>query len=259
MRLEARDLTVTLSGRKVLDGASLAMEPGQVVGLIGPNGAGKSTLMRALAGRIDSEGGITIGGRNARTLSQEERAQLLAHLPQGRVVSWSISVENLVALGRLPWRGFGSRVSERDREVCAEAMDLMDVAHLAKRPATELSGGEQARVLAARAVAQDTPILLADEPVSGLDAAHQIMMMAAIRKLAARDRAVLVSLHELSLAARWCDRVVMLKEGRIAATGAPAEVLTGHWLREVFGVAAHIAEDAGGLIVSPVALAEKRP
>lgn len=257
MRLEARELSVTLSGRKVLHRASLTLEPGEIVGLLGPNGAGKSTLMRALAGRVESAGTVTIGGRDAGTISVNERARLIAHLPQGRVIAWPLSVENLVGLGRLPWRGFGQGFSDRDRAICAEAMDLMDVAHLAARPATELSGGEQARVLAARAVAQDTPVLLADEPASGLDPAHQIMMMAAIRKLAAKGRAILVSLHDLSLAARWCDRLVMLTDGVVAVEGRPAEVLTDQSLREVFGIAAFISHDAGGPIVTPVALAEE--
>jgi iron complex transport system ATP-binding protein len=259
MRLEAGELSVTLSGRKVLHRAGLVLASGEVVGLLGPNGAGKSTLMRALAGRVDSDGTVAIGGRDMKSMAVNERARLLAHLPQARVISWPLSVENLVGLGRMPWHGFSQRFSERDRVICAEAMDLMDVVHLADRPATELSGGEQARVLAARAVAQDTPVLLADEPASGLDPAHQIMMMAAIRRLAARGRAILVSLHDLSLAARWCDRVVMLKDGRVAVEGTPADVLTEHWLREVFNIAAHIGHDAGGLILTPIALAGAKP
>jgi iron complex transport system ATP-binding protein len=259
MRLEAKNLSVALSGRAVLHQASLALHAGEVVGLLGPNGAGKSTLMRALAGLVESSGGIDLDGRDLRQMSDRERARLLAHLPQARVVAWPLSVSNVVRLGRMPWHGFASGFSARDHAICEEAMTLMDVAHLADRPATELSGGEQARVLAARAVAQDTPILLADEPASGLDPAHQITMMAALRELAARGRAVLVSLHDLSLAARWCDRILLLKEGRIVAQGMPAEVMTEEWLREVFGISAFIAQDAGGLVLTPTALAERAP
>lgn len=256
MRLAANGISVTLSGRKVLDLADISLAPGEVVGLLGPNGAGKSTLMRALAGQIACEGEIAIGNRDLKTMALGERARLIAHLPQARIISWPLSVENVVGLGRMPWHGFAEGFAARDRAICAEAMELMDVAHLAGRPATELSGGEQARVLAARAVAQDTPVLLADEPASGLDPAHQITMMTALRQLAAKNRAVLVSMHDLTLAARWCDRIVMLKEGRIAAEGKPAEVMTDHWLREVFGIAAFIGRDAGGLVLAPTALAQ---
>ncbi len=133
-------------------------------------------------------------------------------------------------------------------------MALMDIAGLAERPATELSGGEQARVLAARAVAQDTPVLLADEPVSGLDPAHQIAMMAALRRLATRGRAILVSLHDLTLAARWCDAIVMLREGAVAVAGTPDEVMTAEWLARVYGVTARIERDEGGLILAPTGL-----
>jgi iron complex transport system ATP-binding protein len=133
-------------------------------------------------------------------------------------------------------------------------MELLDVTGLADRPATDLSGGEQARVLMARAVAQDTPVLLADEPASGLDPAHQISMMAALRQLAGQGRTVLVSLHDLSLAARWCDRLVLMKHGLIAADGPPDEVMTNTTLRDVYGISARIGHDACGLWLAPLGL-----
>jgi iron complex transport system ATP-binding protein len=256
MELVASDLSVYLSGRKVLANAGIALASGEVVGLLGPNGAGKSTLLRAVAGQVQSDGDITAGGRDLKTMPSAERARLIAYLPQARIISWPLSVRNLVALGRMPWHGFGQGFSARDHEICAEAMELMDVSALAGRVSTELSGGEQARVLAARAVAQDTPILLADEPASGLDPAHQIMMMAALRRLAAAGRGILVSLHDLTIAARWCDRVVVLKDGRIRAEGKPAEVMTPDLLRTVFAVRAHIAKDTDGVILTPIALAD---
>jgi iron complex transport system ATP-binding protein len=133
----------------------------------------------------------------------------------------------------------------------------MDVSPLADRPATELSGGEQARVLAARAIAQDTPVLLADEPASGLDPAHQMTMMAGLRQLSTKGRTVLVSLHDLTLAARWCDRILLMRDGSVAAEGAPADVLTAERLRDVFGIVAHIDHDEAGMILAPVALADQ--
>lgn len=256
MRIVARSVGLSLSGRSVLRNIDIDVEPGTVVGLLGPNGAGKSTLIRALAGQISSEGEISVGDRSLAALSVAERGRLIAYLPQERTIGWPLKVEKLVGLGRLPWRAFGKGLTPDDVAICRAAMAEMDVDHLAARPATQLSGGEQARVLAARAMAQDTPILLADEPASGLDPAHQMTMMAAFRRIAAdRRRAILVSLHDLTLAARWCDRIVMLKGGGVVAEGAPSETLTADTLRDVFGISAWIDRDDGGLVLAPTGLA----
>ena len=174
MELVARDAGVRLSGRIVLDGANLALSPGEVVGLLGPNGAGKSTLMRALAGQVERSGAVLIDGQDIAALAHQERARRIAYLPQARLIGWPLAVEKVVGLGRLPWQAFGRKAGPEDAAIVREAMAVMDVTHLAARPATELSGGEQARVVAARAIAQATPFLLADEPASGLDPAHQI-------------------------------------------------------------------------------------
>ncbi|MDN2581478.1 ABC transporter ATP-binding protein [Aquibium sp. ELW1220] len=254
MELSARGLNVDLAGRAVLRGVDVDVRPGEVVGLLGPNGAGKSTLMRALAGQVAHAGTVRIGGRDGAALSPSERARLVAYLPQTRVIGWPVSVEKAVALGRLPWLGFGGRPGPRDVEICREAMAVMDVEGLAGRRATELSGGEQARVLAARAIAQDTPMLIADEPASGLDPAHQIAMMAALGTIARRRRAILVSLHDLTLAARWCDRVVVLRDGAVAADGDPADVLDAAMLAKIFGIRAHIAREDGRPVLAPVGL-----
>ena len=254
MRLAVENLGVSLGGRPVVSGVSLTIEPGRVVGLLGPNGAGKSTLMRALAGQVTASGAMTLGPHDLATIGPVERARLIAYLPQARAIGWRLKVRDLVALGRLPWRSFGRSASAEDRAVVDRSMAMMDVVFLADRVATELSGGEQARVLAARAVAQETPLLIADEPASGLDPAHQITMMQALRRLAGEGRTVLVSLHDLTLAARWCDEIVMLKDGMLAAAGAPQAVMTDARLAEVYGVTAHRARDAKGLILAPVDL-----
>lgn len=254
MRLAIDDIGVVLGGRPVVSGVSLAIEPGRVVGLLGPNGAGKSTLMRALAGQLPFTGRMALGPHDLATLGTAERARLVAYLPQTRTIGWRLKVRDLVALGRLPWRLFGRPASAGDRAAIGRAMVMMDVTALAERIATELSGGEQARVLAARAVAQETPLLVADEPASGLDPAHQITMMQALRRLADEGRTVLVSLHDLTLAARWCDEIAMLRDGALAAAGPPETILTDARLAEVYGVTAHRAHDAGGLILAPVDL-----
>lgn len=256
MKLEARDIAVRLSGRDTIRGASLSIAAGEVVGLLGPNGAGKSTLMRALTGQIAAGGSIFLGEDDVRALSHAARARLIAYLPQNRGIGWPLAVRAVVGIGRMPWRAFGGVESDEDRAICREAMEVTDVVHLAERPVTELSGGEQARVLAARAIAQATPVLIADEPVSGLDPAHEITMMMAFRRIAAKDRAILVSLHDLSLAARWCDRLILLKQGAIIAEGKPSEVMDAATLRDVFGIKALVQHDERGLILAPVGLAD---
>lgn len=260
MRVEVHGLSVSLSGRPVLGPVALSLVAGETVGLLGPNGAGKSTLMRALAGLVGSGETVRLEGVALSEMSPAERARKIAFLPQTRTIGWPLAVSRVVELGRLPFRAYGRPLMENDKAICAEAMRLTDVTGLAARPATELSGGEQARVLAARAIAQDTPLLIADEPASGLDPAHQIAMMTAFRALAGKGRTVLVSLHDLTLAARWCDRVVVLDRGLIVADGDPRNVLTASLLRDVYGISAHVAETAEGLIVAPVALiGEARP
>ncbi len=257
MRLSARELSISLSGRRVLDSVSIDLEPGQVVGLLGPNGAGKSTLMRTLAGLIDTQR-VWLDDRSLSAMGSLERARKIAFLPQQRSIGWSLAVEQVVMLGRIPWRAYGQRPSEQDEAIAADAMRLLQVDGLAARPATELSGGEQARVLAARAVAQDTPFLIADEPASGLDPAHQISMMQAFRAVAAKGRCVLVSLHDLTLAARWCDRIIVLDGGRVAADGEPGTVLDAELLQSVYGVTAHVAREGGKLVLAPLALSQAR-
>src|SRR5699024_1902927 len=170
--LRVRDLSVTLGERRVVHGVSFEIAAGECVGLIGPNGAGKSTAMRAALGLIPAE-----GESNLRHLAAPQRARLAAWLPQAREIAWDVSVEVLVSLGRAPYRRFGAPLSAADRAAVAAAMARTDVTDFAARPVTALSGGEQARVLLARALAQEAPLLLADEPVTALDPGHQIATM----------------------------------------------------------------------------------
>lgn len=241
--LDVANLTVRRGECPVVDGASFTVAPGECVGLIGPNGAGKTTLFRAVLGFLDSSGGCSLTRMNP-----VERARHAAWMPQSREIAWPVPVETLVMLGRLPHLAAGARPSAADHEAVARALDRMDLTALAKRPATELSGGEQARVLIARVLAQATPLILADEPVAGLDPAHQITAMRHFARLAGRDRAVVVSLHDLGLAARHCTRLLLMHRGRIHADGPPRAVLTEDNLRTVFGVNAFISETDRGLV-----------
>jgi iron complex transport system ATP-binding protein len=244
-----RGMTVRRGPCPVVEDATLAVGPGEFLGLVGPNGAGKTTLLRAAVGLLPAD-----GERPLAALPPAARARAVAWLPQAREIAWPVPVADLVALGRLPY----GAADPADPAVIA-ALDRTDARALAGRPATALSGGEQARVLIARAVAQGAPVLVADEPVAGLDPAHQIGAMQLFAELAAEGRAVVVSLHDLGLAARFCTRIAVMHRGRIVADGPPRAVLTPALLAEVFGIRAHLAETADGPVVQPVALVEGGP
>ena len=245
---------ITLSGlglrrgaRAVLQDVSFSIAPGEFVGLIGPNGAGKTTLMRCALGLLAGQ-----GHANLAALPPAERARAVAWLPQSREIAWPVSVEALVALGRSPHRAPGQRPGPRDAAAVDAALARMGLEALRHRPATQLSGGEQARALIARALAQETPLLMADEPTAGLDPANQIALMERFGEGAAEGRAVLVSLHDLGLAARHCSRLLVLHEGRLVADGPPAAVLTPELLARVFQISAHFVQGAEGAIFQPL-------
>ncbi len=255
-RLDVSGLSVSLAGAKVLDDVSFAVQPGEFVGLIGPNGAGKSTLLKAVLQLAPATGSVRIDGRNAAAMRAKERARLVSYLPQERDVAWAMTVEMLVSLGRAPRQPAFAPQGNADRAAVHAAMRRMDVSHLGNRAATELSGGELARVLIARALAQDTPLLLADEPAAGLDPLHQITLMRTFASLAGEGRAVIASLHDLGLAARWCTRIVLLHRGRILSDGAPEAVLSEPNIRTAYGVTILFHRVGNDWIVQPLDLAD---
>lgn len=246
--LHVSGLGVSLAGRAVLTDVSFTTEPGDLVGVIGPNGAGKSSLMRAIAGLIASTGSVTIASRSLPDMTPAERARVIAYLPQDRDVAWPLEVASVVALGRLPHRPQFQGAQPSDNEIVAAAMREANVTHLSARRVTELSGGERSRVLLARAWTQQTPIMLADEPASGLDLAHQLDLMAMLRAKCDTGGIVLASFHELDLAAR-CSRLLLLEGGRLVADGPPHDVLTAENLARVYGVNASVTSDEAGLHV----------
>ena len=247
MALSLDRLTVKRGDCPVVDAASLTIAPGELVGLIGPNGAGKTTLMRGALGLLPHSGTSSLAA-----LPPQARARHAAWLPQAREIAWPVTVETLVTLGRTPHLAAGQRPGETDRAAVAQALSTMALNGFEPRPATDLSGGEQARVLIARALAQDTPLILADEPIAGLDPGHQIATMQAFARLAANGKAILVSLHDLGLAARHCTRLILMHRGRIHADGPPDEVLTKANLAQVFGISAHLTRGPEGVIFQPL-------
>jgi iron complex transport system ATP-binding protein len=252
--LAVSNLSAALGRRPVLHGISFDVGPGELVGLIGPNGAGKTTLLRAVMGLTPSSGAIVLDGADGRSLTAAQRALKAAFMAQNRDVAWAMPVEALVALGRLPHLPRLSPLRAADRAAIETAMRMMDVEAYRDRQATALSGGELARVLAARALAQATPLLLADEPAAGLDPAHQIGLMQAFRSLTLEGRSVIVSTHDLGLASRCCTRLILLDRGRVVADGAPEAVVTADNLRSVYGVKAYFGEVEGRMVVLPLDL-----
>ncbi len=235
-------LTVNYGKRRVLKGVSLNVASGEVLALIGPNGSGKSTLVRAASGVIPIQAGsVTVDGKALSQLSTMERARYLAVVPQARSMPPAFSVYESILLGRTPYLGWLGRAGEKDHERVRYALEHTQMEPFAERMVGELSGGEQQRVLLARALAQDTPVLLLDEPTTHLDLQHREALIHLVRELAkGRNLAVLVVLHDLNMASLYADRVSLLVDGRIQATGTPSEVLTERRLSEVYNVPVHI-------------------
>ena len=237
--LAARDLSVSLGGRDVLRGVSVAVNTGEMLGLVGPNGAGKTTLLRALIGLVPvASGDVSFDGESAAAASRRTLARDIAYLPQGGRPHWPLPVEELVLLGRLPHRGPLARPSNADRSAVRQAMEAVGVGGFAARPATALSGGEQARVLLARALAGEPRLLLADEPIAGLDPYHRLEVMEHLAALTEQGMGVVVVLHDLTLASRFCRRLVLIDGGRVVADGAPDDVLSPARLADVYRVSA---------------------
>lgn len=257
--LEASSVNVRLGDIHAVRDASLAVNAGEVVALLGPNGAGKSTLMRAMAGLRSHTGSVRHAGTDLARMDAMTRARSFAWLPQERLAHWPMPVADLVMLGRLPHVAFAHRPGPADFERVEAAMAMMQVDHLRARPADALSGGELARALIARAIAQDTPLIMADEPAAGLDPAHQLRLMGAFRQLANGGRGILVSIHDIELAARWADRIVLMKGGSILADGPASAALTPKTLDDVFGISAHFGHDDCGMTLTPLAVTEARP
>jgi iron complex transport system ATP-binding protein len=239
--LEARALAHEYEGGFVaLDGVDLALERGELVCVLGPNGSGKSTLLRVLCGGLVPTGGnAQLEGRPVHTLSARERARRMAVVPQVLEALPDARVTDFVLGGRYPYLGLWGRAREGDRQAVERALAQVDAAGWSKRLLGELSGGQCQRVLLARALAQEAELLFLDEPTAALDPEHQVLLFELLHRLARQDRTALVATHELALAGRFADRVLLLAEGRIVAQGTPEEVLVRDVLEPVYGPHLH--------------------
>ncbi|SMH28027.1 ABC transporter ATP-binding protein [Mesorhizobium australicum] len=243
--LAAEGVAIAYGRSLIVEGLDLAVAPGAFTALVGPNGSGKSTILRALAGQLVPKAGtIRLDGRNLSDLSAKKIARRVGVLAQGPAAPEGLTVLDLVRQGRYPHRSLFGRWSEADDRACAEALALTGIDDLAARPLENLSGGQRQRAWIAMTLAQETGIMLLDEPTTFLDLAHQIELMHLIADLvAARGKTVVAVLHDLNQAARYATRMVMLKGGKIASSGRPSEVMTAETVSQVFGLAVTIITD----------------
>lgn len=250
--MKVTDVTVDLGKTRILSGVTTHFSAGGLIGLIGPNGAGKSTLIRALCKLLGTaQGSIELNGKALGSFSRKALAKQIGYLPQGHVMHWSLEVEQLIALGRLPHLGPFERAGAADQAAIEHAMQAADVTELRRRAADTLSGGERARVMLARVLAAEAPILLADEPVAALDPYHQLHVMELLRTSARGGKLVVCVLHDLPLAARFCDQMVLMHEGGIIADGPTQSVLTPDNLAHAYGIKALYGQDQEETYVLP--------
>ena len=260
MKLTIEGLSLNYGQRVAVRDVSFEIEAGEMVAIVGPNGSGKSTLLRGIA-RLPkpSHGRVLLGETDIRSLAARQVARHLAILPQAPDGGADLSVRELVYRGRFPHQGILQRISAADTEAVAWAMGAADVTHLANRQLGSLSGGERQRAWIALALAQQPKVLLLDEPTSFLDIAHQVEVMQLLRRLNGEGMTVLVVLHDLVLAGRFSDRVIAMRDGRVAFDGPPASVLEPSGLQEVFGIAMTVISDPETGLPIPLPRAEPRP
>ncbi len=237
----------------MLDGVNLQAHPGEVLGLLGPNGAGKTTLLRAAVGlQALANGAVRLGDQDPRSLPPDERARRVGYLPQDRRLAWNLPAWRAASLGAI------HAAPARAREIGHDCLAAVGLSHLSDRGVFDMSGGERARVLLARLFATGAPLLLADEATAGLDPDAQLLTLDLLRARARKGDAVVATLHDLSLAARGCDRVVVLHEGRVSSDGPPREALSSRILAEVFGLDGEVIETAAGMVVAAQRRGEAR-
>jgi iron complex transport system ATP-binding protein len=245
-------VSVRFDGRPIVDGVSLSVATGEWLNIVGPNGAGKTTLLRVLAGLVGFDGSMTVDGADVRSMKRKELARLVALVPQIPLIPPGMTVADYVLLGRTPHLRPLASEGQADLDAAQLALERLDLLPFASRAVTTLSGGERQRVLVARLLAQDAPIALLDEPTTALDVGHQQQVLDLVDELRHdRGLTVVATMHDLTLAAQYGDRVALLADGRVAATGAPAEVLTEEALSTLYGARVRVLRDGDSLVVVP--------
>ncbi len=245
MTVDAKQVEMELGGRRILDGVSLSAHDGQLVGVIGPNGSGKSTLLKCIYRTLKPSGGaVYLDGQALDSYTYRQSAQKVAVVAQHNYYNFEFTVRDVVLMGRSPHKRAMERDNAEDYRIVADALRTVGMADFGGRIFSTLSGGEQQRVILARALAQQTPCLILDEPTNHLDIKYQLQLMDLVRGL---DRTVIAAIHDLNIAALYCDWLYAVRDGRIVDSGTPRELLTSEFIREVYEVDAEVLERDGQL------------
>jgi len=240
-KLAVQDLKVQIDNTPLLNDISLSIGTGELSILLGPNGSGKTTLLRAALGLIKKQSGTSkLNDEDIASLSPSTRAKSIAYLPQMQQLAWPLLVKDIVALGRFAYGSNISKLTSEDRDIVSEAISSCDIEHLSNRRMNTLSGGEKARVHCARTFASSAPLIVADEPVAALDPRHQYKVLDLFKSYVAQGNGALIVLHDLSLAAKYADRLIWLKDGQIVADGSPVDTLTTQRLADVYQIDAEV-------------------
>ena len=246
MKLEAKDIEAVLGGTPILRGVSLEVDHNDFVGIIGPNGSGKSTLLKCIYRVLKPQAGIVrLDGTDIRELSYKKSAQAIAVLAQHNYYNFEFSVQDVVLMGRSPHKRTMERDNAQDYAIVAQALETVGMSDMAKRSFSTLSGGEQQRVILARALAQQTPCLILDEPTNHLDIKYQLQLLDIVKGL---HKTVISAVHDLNIAAMYCTWLVVMKDGKVVTQGTPRQVLTPELIREVYEVEATVSTDAQGIL-----------
>lgn len=251
MEVRLEEVEFSFGKSMVLDGISIQLDPGHIVAVCGPNGAGKSTLIKCINRILPFKGRVWIAKKDINTLKRSQISKQIGYVPQDNVQVFSIPVFDMVMMGRRPYIGWRSR--EKDREKVLEILELLSLSHLGFRDFNQLSGGQQQKVIIARALAQEPGILLLDEPTASLDLKHQLEVMTLMRALATEKKILVVmSVHDLNLAAWYADQILMLKKGKIAYSGTPAKVITPGNILSIYGVRAQVKTEQEKPYIIPI-------
>ncbi|XHH10532.1 MAG: heme ABC transporter ATP-binding protein [Candidatus Bathyarchaeia archaeon] len=247
MKLVINDLSFNYAGHTVLKDVEFQVDAGEVLSIVGPNGSGKSTLLKCINRILKTkQNTVLIDGKDTSKINYKELSKLIGYVPQSSSSTFSFTVFDVVLMGRRPYINWN--LSERDSEIVAEVLEYLGIGELAMRPFNELSGGEQQKVVIARALAQQPKTLLLDEPTSSLDIRHQLEILCMVRSLTQNEEhSVVVTMHDLNLASRFSDRMLMLKKGEIYACGTPKEVLTEDNIRAVYGIESKVSDSFMGI------------
>jgi iron complex transport system ATP-binding protein len=260
MLIEARGIVVERDGRRSLDEVDFDLRAGELVGVVGPNGSGKTTLLRALLGLQETRAGeVKFEGRPTLELPRRTLAQAIGYLPQGAAFHWPLTVDRAVGLGRFPYQAPLFGMSNRDAAAIQRAMETAGIRELATRRVDRISGGERMRVHLARLLAGEHRGIVADEPTSSLDAKYQLHFLSVLKQQAAKGTGVMVTLHDLSLAARYCDRLVVLKDGRVVVADVPEVALDDATLAAVFEIRAERLQTSDGISIVPTQVLSHSP